>query len=347
LIITMKLIKYKRDKALQKYFSQPKLRLKEAIALILIGIIGVYIQWNGETILLIPGIVLGALGFILLIIPSIGVPSDSEVDKWLDDGIEKLKERSRSKLNLKDDDIEHFKPLVFRGFPLDDDFIIRLGKDDFGRCSVYTIIMIYLTRRHLAAYECDYNLINDLALNERTYEYYYRDIVGLLTEEVSSPVVTNEGKFRSLIRLIRNIFDNLSQVGRIIHHMPPTSTLNKGDTRLKFTDYQKIRISVINQESIEVVIDVRKYTDESGKSKELKLPATDIERAIGVIRSMLNEKKTDKITGPIDIHQGAKMPSMIECQNCGSPIQAGWSKCLKCEKPLPTNSEMGLKIIDR
>lgn len=339
LIITMKLIKYKRDKALRKYFSQPKLRLKEAIALILIGIIGVYIQWNGETILLIPGIVLGALGFILLIIPSIGVPSDSEVDKWLEDGIEKLKEISRSKLNLGVDDFQHFKPLVFKGFPLeDDDFIIRSGKDGFLRCSVYTMLIIYLTRRHLAAYECDYNLINDLALNERTYEYYYRDTVGLLTEEVSSPVVTSEGKFRSLIRLIGNIFYRFGQVRGIKHHMPPTSTLNKGDRRLKVTDYQKMRISFINQESIEVVIGVRKYTDESGKSKESKMPATDIERAIDVIRSMLNEKKTDRITRPNDPHP------MIECQNCGSPIQAGWSKCLKCGKPLPTNSDMGLKI---
>ena len=340
----MSLRKSRRDKSLRKYFSPPKRRLKLSIPLIAIGvIIGISSQWNGEGAFILPGIALVALGFILMIIiPSIGVPSDSEVDKWLNDGIEKLKGKSLSKLNLGTDDVKNFTPLVFRGLDLDplgidDEDLLppKLGHDNFTRCSVYKITIIYLTERHLAAYICDYNLIKDLALNEKTSEYYYQDIVGLVTEEISTSALTEESKFRSCIRLVRSY---IRLLGKIIRHEPRISDSSKANTQLKFIGVQEFRISVTNQEKIEVVISAEKYTDDKGKIHEFKLPPTDVERAVGVIRNKLKAIKASGMTKSTDSsssQQGAKMPFIMKCLNCDAPIQAEWNKCPKCGAILP------------
>jgi hypothetical protein len=276
------------------------------------------------------------LGFILiLLVPRIFIASDSEFDKWLDEGIEKLKMISLSKLNLTESDIKNFKPFIVIGpinimaieeknplyLAVDEKYPLypRIGKDGFLRCSIYDILMIYLTEHHLAAYRSNYDLIRDLSLNEKTYEYYYQDIITLFQEEISIPAPKIEGKLRGLWNLLN----------KLVTKKPATSGQNKEHKIPKFVDFKKLRISVTNQENIEIIIDANRYIDEEGELREFKFPKTYDERFISVIRDKLKEKKGQRDYSSTQT-PAAVTPISINCGNCGAPIQANWPKCAKC-----------------
>jgi len=74
-------------------------------------------------------------------------------------------------------------------FHLISHFIQRqLGKDLFYRYSVWSLTVILLTKNYLAIYECTYNWINDTWVNDKTHEFFYKDVVSVKTATESLDV---------------------------------------------------------------------------------------------------------------------------------------------------------------
>ncbi|MCP4164903.1 MAG: hypothetical protein GY759_03290 [Chloroflexi bacterium] len=255
----------KQEKALRGYFAGKK-RGRGLIVLV-IGAFLAFIAWTDDSfqfgiedaapLLFVAGVGLGLLGLLMLMVSaSRGAPSDSKIDAWFDESMERLKKESLSKLNLSEDQLTS-NPLLVRGPILwstngvpDEDLRWRTGKDDVTRFAIYRVSIIQLTEQLMAAYSCDYNFLRAVALNEETDEYHYQDVVGVSTREDTT-----------------------------------SYTLPSGT---KLAHAQWFRVSVTSGESIEVLVEADKLYK---MTKSERLPETGAEQAVATIRTMLRSKK--------------------------------------------------------
>lgn len=269
-----------KETALRKYFmKQPDQPPKgKPTALIVVGasftVLGLIATIAGGqqavgclVIGLIPGLIMIGIGAMMLakinaayrakVSEGEPKPSDLQVQSWLDEGIRKLSEHSRGKLNLDESEGSISAPLIIAGPILwdtggvsSDDLVWKRGEDGLVRFGVYRVTIILLTDRHLTSYACDYNFIRDVALNERTDEFHYRDIVSVSTREQDTAYTLPTGK--------------------------------------KMTKAQAFSLSVASGESISVMVDSAEIREITGVEK---LPETGADKAVANIRAMLRDKK--------------------------------------------------------
>jgi|SRR6185436_9528045 len=128
-------------------------------------------------------------------------PSDSEVEQWLREGIQKLVQHSAQALSLSQEEGMFAEPIVVAGPILwrtngisDWDLLWKKGTDGIVRFGVYRVTIIRLTDRHLGSFACDYNFIKDVPLNEKTDEYHYRDVVAVSTREQATSFTAKSTK---------------------------------------------------------------------------------------------------------------------------------------------------------
>lgn len=208
--MTQERVQTEQEKRLREYFSSELVKPSDQTGGTLIVLAGLGLAFwglatinnDGATILII-GILFLVGGFWAIIAGDKSYKarlkeaerrklSDDKVDNWLRQGLSQLIGQSFKKLGLdKSETIA--EPLLIRGPILwttsgidDGDLLWKKGDDDLVRFGVYHVTIIQLTDRHLGAYACDFNFIKDVALNERTDEYYFRDIVSVSTQEEAS-----------------------------------------------------------------------------------------------------------------------------------------------------------------
>jgi hypothetical protein len=249
-----------QESALRNYFRKPPSKVKFIIGVvvgILIILSGMYDGQGGCAFFGL--LVAGGCGAFLWLEQNKKkeVPTDSQVDTWLQEGIQKLVDQSLSKLSLdpselKGESLPIKGPILWSvsGIP-NDNIAWKIGDDGIVRFGVYQVTIIHLTDRHLAAYACDYNFIRNVALNDRTDEYHYRDVVSVSTKESSSS-----------------------------YQLP---------TGVSLTLSQEFVLSVASGDKISVGIGISKLGQITGGSD--RIPETGAEKAINVIRAMLREKK--------------------------------------------------------
>lgn len=201
--MTTERLQSSREKAIRKYFDDDSGDLPYAlpIALFLIGGSLIVVGFAQGPLLLF--LLIGIVFIILAIFAGNKTKiyferkqkknaTDRQIDRWLQESLVKLGEQSLGKLNLDKSDIVA-DPLVIKG-PIvwqtngidDSDLLWKIGDDNIVRFGVYRVTIVQLTDRHLGAYACDYNFIRNVALNERTDEYHYKDVVSVSTQEQAS-----------------------------------------------------------------------------------------------------------------------------------------------------------------
>jgi len=119
--------------------------------------------------------------------------SDTQMDNWLDEDIQAIiKDRPFDKLGISKDDLVSESMLVVgpiywyvNGFD-QNDILAKEGKDGFNRYSVWKIQLFLFTENYLCSYKCDYNWIKNTYINESTNEFFYKDVVSVKTDTVSS-----------------------------------------------------------------------------------------------------------------------------------------------------------------
>lgn len=129
------------------------------------------------------------------------LPSETQLDNWLDEDIQAiLKERPFNKLGISKDDLVAESMLVVgpiywnvSGFDVND-ILMKTGKDGFNRYSIWTVQLFLFTENYLCSYKCNYNWLKNTYINESTNEFFYKDVVSVKTDTVSSAITLKDGQ---------------------------------------------------------------------------------------------------------------------------------------------------------
>lgn len=223
-----------RSRQLRKYFA--KLKLKVPAVLLVFGFLlaryGYGEKLDGIGQLGLIAVLSGAGWITYAVLNRRSAPSDETVDAWLREDLSHLIATSYEKLGLEKSQLAQETPLVIcapvywhtRGIP-PNELLYRKGRDKMLRFAVYRVTIFLLAEHLLGSYICDYNFIRKVALNEKTYEYHYQDVVSVATEESSGSYTLPEGQ--------------------------------------RFVNAQKFRLSVASGERIEILINPQIVADMS------------------------------------------------------------------------------------
>jgi len=179
----------KKRKEIRKYFlGKPNLRLP-FIGILIGGFAFLFTEYRLIGIVLV---ILACLWLIYQLRSTVSGPSDQTIDSWLLEDLVGLKSRSIQRLNLDESEFNR-DPLVITGPILwetvgapKDEVAYKKGKDGLVRFSINGVTIIHLGEHKLSSYQCDYNLIRGVPLNERDDEYFYNDVVAVATREVAT-----------------------------------------------------------------------------------------------------------------------------------------------------------------
>lgn len=203
---------------------------------------------------LVPGLIIGYLFYRYY--KKIQV-TDQEYDNILNNDIEKLSKQAINKAGIEIDDVVA-EPLVIRGFPLtgrgSSTFKIKVGKDKHLRFTPVHITIINLLEHQLVSYQCIFDVLTGKALNEKTIEYFYKDIVSVSTETKSEKM------------------ENGTQINDAESFMLVTS----GGTYIKTTINSSTFVKTIGEIS----------------ESDYYVPTTEIDAAVQTIRKFVREKKS-------------------------------------------------------
>jgi hypothetical protein len=135
---------------------------------------------------------------------------DDDIDFWRDEDFEALIERiGRDVMRTTPGLIDPKHPIVFAGMPRFDNLEIRrshdngtlrqrwrvkfkVGRDKVTRFTPPCLTLLYFTKDHLIAYQCDLNLLSGQVINETLDEYFWQDISTLQIERQSLPTETDD-----------------------------------------------------------------------------------------------------------------------------------------------------------
>ena len=225
----------------------------------------------------LPGVLIVVGGALLVLRVIGGKPTEAEFDEWLAEDMDALFERARGLLKISPEDVIA-EPIVigpgmlFMGWP--DAARIspahlppnawKAGDDGVLRVGAFSYQVFFPTEKYLASFWCVYDLCEGKAYNERTEEFFYRDIVsvGTRVQEFAVERIERAGLLR----------------------------LRKEVRSYRFSDFESFRLTVSSGDFIEVVV---KCTEPQKAllGREASLPSGPYEEAMGAIRRLLREKK--------------------------------------------------------
>ncbi|MHB8598203.1 MAG: hypothetical protein ACYDER_15480 [Ktedonobacteraceae bacterium] len=249
---------------LKKYFALKK-SPKAGITFLLIGILFSLGVLCNVPALLVVGLPLIAVGVLLLanLQPQSKI-TDEEYEQWVTAQLGTLIIKSLDKLDLDRSERGERKPLILHSFALSpsgtlytaDDVRWKIGKDGHPHFSVNIFTIFWKEDHHLAVYRGDIVALNPQAHTERTWEYFYTDIVGATTNDVqvSIPIGKNQYAYR-----LRNF----------------SMRVNSG-------------------ESVDATVDADPI-DNRQNLPHFHLPDSGVDETLAQIRSLLREKKQTKM----------------------------------------------------
>jgi hypothetical protein len=188
---------------IKKWFLNEGVRLAYYISpalLILIGLFALTSQPKLGLFFLVPGIGTAIYSY-TMIQKTKNLATESQLDKWLDDDIQSIiKDRPFDKLGISKEDLVAESMLVVgpiywyvNGFD-QNDILAKEGKDGFNRFTAWTVQLFMFTENYLCSYKCDYNWLKNTYINESTNEFFYKDVVSVKTDTVSSAHTLMDGQ---------------------------------------------------------------------------------------------------------------------------------------------------------
>lgn len=272
-----------REQQLRRYFEKPpepwkppntkpaKVAFWVSVGFLTLGILGLVARSGCLALFAIPLMAFGGLGVLLsslcwfilnsnalqpkVVDAQVAMPTDGEVQQWLEEGIALAVMLSRQALGFVAQPMTN--PLVITSPTLEatagvpaEDLVFKRGEDYVWRFGLYHVLLIWPAEHELGTYSCDYNFLRDVPLNVQTKEFHYRDVVAISTGEASSSIAE--------------------------------------PTTVKKTHWEEFRISVASGEAIRVLVSSDKLHAVTGEDQ---LPDTGVPTAVAAIRAMLREKK--------------------------------------------------------
>ncbi len=230
------------------------------VVLIIIGILFMLMSMTGASsatslvvmIIAVLFLVFGILG----LVKTKGRVSDQQIDEWFEDDLERLEKVSLNKLGIDETELIS-DPVPITGMSLwsgdNANIMFRKGKDGILRFTPIEINILNFTQNQLLIYRCVFDFATGRVLDERTEEYFYKDIVSISTK-VEHGEKINTKKF-GVIKL------NAAKMLTLV---------TSGGTSLSVLLYDPMIIKKLG----------------GGK-----IPTIRAEKAIQVVRKMLRDKK--------------------------------------------------------
>lgn len=197
-------------------------------------------------------------------------PTDEQVAQWFDEDKAFVAQHAHQRLNISG------LRLVTRLVPLygqDVNSEIQVGGDGIVRFSRYRAVLVAMTESHLSACLCTWDFITGELLEDKTYEYYYRDIVSLTTH-------TNHRSGNAL----RGDLNESSRNGR-------------NSRRYQVTQAREFRLEVASGGGIEVVTHVNIAMEdgsEEANSQSPTIPESGEGDALKAIHAQLRLRKGER-----------------------------------------------------
>lgn len=120
-------------------------------------------------------------------------PSDQQMDQWFFEDIQPIIDKNAlDKLGVDKSELIAESLVVpgpvFWSIPgfNSSEILRRTGNDGFNRYTVWTLQVFIFTENFLGSYKCNYNWIRNTCINESTNEFFYKDVVSVKTDSVSS-----------------------------------------------------------------------------------------------------------------------------------------------------------------
>ncbi len=186
---------------IRSYFAKQK--LKWPLILIVLGILTLA---AGIGLIFL---IAGGIWLFLEFMPSMNAPGEQTIDAWLIDDIEQLENRSLERLNIEKselirDSIVIRGPILWNtnGIP-NNELAWKKGKDERVRFSINAVTIVHLTEHRLSSYQCDYNFMRGVPLNERDDEFHYRDVVAVSTRDESTNYTLPNGTLMKQAQLFK------------------------------------------------------------------------------------------------------------------------------------------------
>ena len=173
---------------------------KWAAYLIIVGVIILLIGMNGSAGAAIVGLILAGVGGYVIYASFQGKPTDQEMDEWLQEDLKQLSPKALKKLGLDQSEligetIRIAGPILWgAGGVSAQDLVWKTGKDGIARFGIYKVTLFHLTEKQIGTYQCIFNFLKNVPLNEGTDEYFYRDVTNVKTKEVSSSFTLPNGQ---------------------------------------------------------------------------------------------------------------------------------------------------------
>lgn len=184
--------------------------------------------------------------------------SDSEIDKYINDDLASLKKLSLQKSSLDMSELVGDQLLV-TGFQFynsaDAKVLYKKGVDSIFRFTPINVTVLNLTANQIVCFQCVFDLTTGNPLNISTDEYFYKDVVSIATK-------TESGTYES--------------------------ELFEGEVQLDSSE--KFVLTTSGGTTLHVFLSDPKLIEKMGGGK---MPTTEAEKTILVVRKMLREKKSN------------------------------------------------------
>jgi len=186
-----------KRKQIKKYFQPFP---KWAIWATLIGLVMTIIGANTSGGVIGVGVIVLAIGIITIVLSTQGKPTDNQIDDWFNEDLSSMEAKALNKLGLDKEDligetITITGPILWgaSGVP-QKDLKFKKGKDKYVRFSIYKITLFLITEKQIGTYQCIFNFMKNVTLNDSTDEYFYKDVTSVRTREESSNFTLPNGQ---------------------------------------------------------------------------------------------------------------------------------------------------------
>lgn len=164
-----------KRKSILKYFTNTF--PKWAVILIVIGVIMILAGISKSFGVAVFGLLLAAGGG-FGIYNYLQVPTDEQIDQWTREDLLELDQRALKKTGVDKSDLVG-ETVTMTG-PGDFQYV-KLGKDGVLRFGRKRAVALNFTQHQLVAYECVVDVTTGNTVNEKTDEYFYKDVVSVST----------------------------------------------------------------------------------------------------------------------------------------------------------------------
>ncbi len=160
------------------YFT--RFRARPALALLGVGIL---LSWARPGLWILGA---GAIYSGTLLVAALSRPSDRQIDVWLREDTQRLREKALAMLNLDERDIEIPEPLQLAG-PLTqatslvrpEHVRVRRARDGTYRVSANKVLVLLPTEHFLGVFHCTYDSLRDSVFHSVATRYAYRNVVAV------------------------------------------------------------------------------------------------------------------------------------------------------------------------